>query len=90
MTALVTGYRDSLGILFNGSTHDLVNRSIVPEMNHLCTGVLENSAHDIDGGIMAVEKRGRCDNPYIVLGFVYLDFRCHFTSLRSIIDLCCD
>jgi hypothetical protein len=49
-------------------------------MNHFNAGVLENSAHDIDGGIMAVEKRGRCDNTHIVLGFVYLDFICHFTS----------
>ncbi len=88
MAALITRYRDSLDILFNGSFHDLLNRSVVSEMNHFYAGVLENPAHDIDGGIMAVEKRGRCDNPYIVLGFVYLGFRCHFTSLKSNKNLC--
>jgi hypothetical protein len=56
-------------------------------MNHFYAGVLENPAHDIDGGIMAVEKRRRRDNPYMVLGFVNLDLRCHFTSLKSIKNL---
>jgi hypothetical protein len=80
MTALIARYGHALDIFLNRRLHNLLNRSIVSKMNHFYAGVLENPAHDIYGGVMAVEKRGRCDNPYVVLGFVGLDFRCHFTS----------
>ena len=39
----------------DGSGHDLVHGTIVPEMDDFHTGALQDTAHDIDGGVMAVE-----------------------------------
>jgi hypothetical protein len=49
----------------------------VAQVNDLCTGALHHAPHDIDGGIVSVEKGGRGYNSYFVLGLVRLNFCYH-------------
>jgi hypothetical protein len=84
MATLVTGYRNPLGIFFNGSIDDFLNRSIVSQMDDFDARILQDSAHDINGRIMAIEKRGGGNDAYMVRGFVNFNLSCHFASLIPI------
>ena len=83
MAALVTGYRYALDIFLNGGIHDLLNRAIVSQVNHLHPGILQYPAHDVDGGIMTIKKRCCRNDSYIMPGFINVDlsFRPHAASL---------
>jgi hypothetical protein len=48
-------------VLLEGRGHDLLDGSVVTEMYHLGAGPLEDPAHDVDGGVMAVEEAGGGD-----------------------------
>jgi hypothetical protein len=55
MTSLVRSQRDSLYIFLDGGIHNLLRTSVMTEMYDLCPGALHDAAHDIDGGIVAIE-----------------------------------
>jgi hypothetical protein len=58
-------------------------------MDDFDTGILQDSAHDINGRIMAIEKRGGCNDTYMVCGLVNFDLSCHFASLVPFKKLGC-
>ena len=45
----------------NGRAHDFRHGTVVPEVNHFCTVLLQQAADDVDGGVVAVEQGGRAD-----------------------------
>ena len=55
MPALIRRYGNAVRILLQGGGHDLVDRTIMPKMNHLNSSRLQNAPHDVDGGIMTIE-----------------------------------
>ena len=56
MPTLIRADGDSIDIFLNGSIYDFLDRAIVGEMNDLGTTGLQDTAHDVDGGIMPIEK----------------------------------
>ena len=57
VTALVAGHGDALGVLLDRGGDDLLDAAVVPEVDHLGAGGLQDAAHDVDRGIVAVEER---------------------------------
>ncbi len=62
----------ALGVLLDRGLDDLVHGAVVPEVDHLGAGVLEDAAHDVDRRIVSVEERGRRHEAYGVRGDVGL------------------
>ncbi len=76
--ALVARHRDALHVFLHGRGHDLLDRAVVAEVDDLGAHALQDAPHDVDAGVMAVEKRRRGDEPDLVLRAVageLLDFR---------------
>ncbi len=61
VAALVAGKRDAVGVLLQGRTHHVLDRAVVAQMHHLGTLRLDQSAHHVDGGVVAVEQRSGGD-----------------------------
>ncbi len=80
VTALVAGDGNPLSVFLDSSGDNLPDRAVVAQMDHLHTGALKNSAHDIDGGIVAVEKGCGRHDPHGVLRPVYLNDIVHAFS----------
>ncbi len=80
MTALITGYADSLCIFGDGGIDDFLNGSVMAEVNNFHTGVLQNPSHDVDGCIMTVKKRGGGDHPDVVSWLIGLNRDTHASS----------
>ena len=60
VAALVGADGHALDVLCDGGGDDLLDRAVVAEMDHLDPLGLEEAAHDVDGGVVAVEQaRGR-------------------------------
>ena len=57
--ALVAADRDALHVFLQRGGDHLVDRAVVPEVDHLGAHAHEQSPHDVDGGIVAIEQR-RC------------------------------
>ncbi len=64
--ALVARDRDALHVFLEGAPHHLVDGAIVPEVDDLGPGALEDAAHDVDGGVVAVEEARRGDDAHVV------------------------
>jgi hypothetical protein len=71
MATLITADRNPLGVFLNGGGYDLLHRTVVPEVNHLCAGRLQNAADNINCGIMAVKKTGCSNKTDLVAGLVW-------------------
>jgi hypothetical protein len=65
--ALIGCHGNGIGILLNGTFHHLLYRTVVTQMNHLGAAALDDAAHDIDGGVVAVEQACRCHNADLIL-----------------------
>ena len=61
MATLIARQRDAVGVFLQGRTHHVIDRAVVAQMHHFRALGLDQPAHDIDGGIMAVEQRGGGD-----------------------------
>ena len=57
VAALVGGHRDPLGVLLDRGVHDLGDRAVVAEVDHLGAARLQQPADDVDRGVMPVEQR---------------------------------
>ena len=68
--ALVGGNGDPLHVLLHRGCDDLVDAAVVSEVDDLRTLALQNAAHDVDRGVVAVEQAGRGDEPHRILGDV--------------------
>ena len=70
MPPLVGSDRNGLHILLNRTVYNLLRGAVVPQVNHLNTSGLNDSAHDIDRGIVPIKEGGRRDHADVVLGLV--------------------
>ena len=56
VATLVRGKRDALDVLLDNRAHDLVDAAVVAEVDHLRALRLQDAAHDVDRGVMAIEE----------------------------------
>src|SRR5210317_1147059 len=56
MTSLIRGHGYGICIFLNSSIDYLFNTSVMAKMNYLYSCRLDNSSHNIDSGIVSVEK----------------------------------
>jgi hypothetical protein len=61
VAALVGADRDAVGVLVDGRAHDVGDAAVVAEVDDLGSMRLEDPPDDVDGGVMAIEQRGRAD-----------------------------
>jgi len=61
VAALVGAHGDSVGVLLDRGSHDVGDAPVVPEVNDLGARALDQPAHDVDRGVVAVEERGGRD-----------------------------
>ena len=73
MTSLVGGEGNTLDIFLYCSRYDFPDGSVVPQVDNFGTGALEDSPHDIDRSIMAIEQGGCCNKAYPVFWAERLD-----------------
>src|SRR5438874_5846823 len=71
VSALVGGHRDPLDVFLERGRHDLLDRAVVPQMDNFGTARLQDAAHDVDRGVVAVEKRRRRHEADLVLRLVF-------------------
>ena len=72
VAALVGRHRDRLGVFLDRRLDDVGHRAVVAEVDDLGAVRLEDAADDVDGGVVAVEERGRGDEADLVLRLVAL------------------
>ena len=70
--ALVARDGDALHVLLQSRIDDFSDRAVVPQVDDLDPTGLQNPPHDIDRGIVPVEKRGRGDEADLLLRRVRL------------------
>ncbi len=70
--ALVARDGDALHVLLHGAVDDLAHRAVVPEVDDLGAGRLQEATHDVDRGVVAVEQRGRRDQADVMDGTIGL------------------
>ena len=64
--ALVGRDRDAVDVLLQRGGDDILDRTVVAEMDHLAAGRLEDATHDVDRRVVTVEQaRGR-DETHLV------------------------
>ena len=68
--ALVGGDGDALHVLLERSADDLLDRAVVPEVDHLGARGLQDAPHDVDRRVVAVEQARRGDEADLVLRLV--------------------
>jgi len=73
MAALITAHGNPLGILLDSRRHNLFDRTVVAQMDHLCPGSQQHSTNAIDGSIMAVEKTGGSHKTNLFPALVWRD-----------------
>ena len=56
MPTLVRGNRDALHVLLERRLNDLVDTSVMPQMDDLSAGCLKDTPNDVDGGIVPVKQ----------------------------------
>ena len=66
MAALVGTNRDRVSVFLDRCVDDFFDRAIMPEVNYLGAGGLQNPAHDIDRHVMAVKQAGCGNHPNIL------------------------
>ncbi len=71
MPALVGADGNALHILLQGGRHHLIDRAVVPKVDHLGSHALQQPAHDVDGGVVAVEQAGGGDEAHLVARAVF-------------------
>jgi hypothetical protein len=64
---LVRADRDALDVLLQRGRHDLVDRAVVAEVDHLRAHPLQDAPHDVDRRVVAVEQARRGDEAHLVL-----------------------
>ena len=70
VAALVGRHRDALDIFVECRGDDLVDRTVVAEMDHLGAAGLQQAPHDVDRRVVAVEQAGRGHEADLVPGLV--------------------
>src|SRR5206468_9328191 len=65
--ALIGAHRDSVRVLLQRGSDDLLDRAVVAKVNDLDAAHLEHAADDVDRGVVAIEQTGSGDEPDVVL-----------------------
>ena len=63
VAALVGADRDPVGVLLDRRADDVADAAVVAEVDDLGAGVLDQPAHHVDRGVVAVEQRSGGDEP---------------------------
>ena len=63
MTALVAGQRDGVGVFLQCGADHVLDAAVVAEVDDFGALRLDQPAHDVDGGIVAIEQAGGSDKP---------------------------
>ena len=63
VAALVRAQGDAVDVLVDGRLDDLCDRAVVPEVHDLAPLALEEPSDQVDRRVVAVEQRGRRDEP---------------------------
>ena len=71
MPALIAAHANALHILLQRSGNHIIDRAVVPQMNHLAAKALQDAPHDVDAGIMAIKQRGRRHKAHFVFRAVF-------------------
>ena len=67
MTALIRRHGDSVNVFLNGRIYHLIYTTIMTKVDHFNSGTLDDAPHDIDGGVVAIKKRGSGNDTYFML-----------------------
>ena len=67
MTALIRRHGDSVNVFLNSRIDHLIYTTIMTKVDHFNSGTLDDAAHDIDGGVVAIKKRGGGNDTYFML-----------------------
>ena len=67
MPALIGADRNAVHPLLDGGIDNLFGGAIVPQMDDLGAGPLQQAPKDVNGGIVAVEQGGGGDKPHLGL-----------------------
>jgi len=59
VAALVTGNGNALRVFFNSGFYNFLNAAVMPQVDDLGSLLLQDTAHDIDGGVVSVKETGR-------------------------------
>ena len=70
MAALVRADGDALHVFLQRGGDDFVDRAVMAQVNHLGAHALQNTSHDVDGGVMPVKQTGCRDKAHLVFRFV--------------------
>src|SRR5690625_1724083 len=71
MSSLIRCHRNCLNIFLNSRIYNFFNTSVMTKVNYFYTGSLDNTAHNVDGGIMAIKKRSSSNYSNIIFWFVW-------------------
>ena len=63
VAALIGADRDRVGVLLDRRADDVADAAVVAEVDDLGARVLDQPAHHVDRGVVAVEQRGGGDKP---------------------------
>src|ERR1051326_2779801 len=74
VTALVRSDGNCLRVFLDGAVNNLFHAAVMSKVNYLCTACLNNSAHDVDSGIVPVKQRSGSNYTEFVLWFVNFCF----------------
>ena len=66
VAALIRRDGDAVRVLLQRAVDDLLDRAVVPEVDHLAAGRLQDAAHDVDRRVVAVEQARRRDEAHLV------------------------
>ena len=67
MAALIGADGDALCVFLDCGVDDLIDRAVMPEMNHFRAGRLHDPAHDIDRRVVPVKEAGRGDEANLLV-----------------------
>ena len=73
VATLIGGHGNGLGIFLNGAIDHFFNRAVVAKVYHFAAGGLNDAAHDVDSGIVTVEKCRSSDNADFMLWDIRLN-----------------
>ena len=70
VAALITRDGDTLSVFLDGGVHDFLYAAVVAEVDDFGAAGLQDAAHDVDGGVVAVEKRSGGHDAHFIFRMV--------------------
>ena len=80
MATLITRHSHSLNIFLNCGIYYFLNRTVMTKVYDFYACILEYSAHDIYGCVMAIKKGCSRNGPDMMFWPVYFNFNTHAHS----------